>query len=76
MSQIKQVDKFIKLLIKENENEYLNKIYNIIKHHECKITITKNWILAYIQYFDEECINDILKIKDEYKKSKLYISNI
>ena len=60
--------KFIVQLVRDNEQLYLNKIYNIIKKHNCKTTVTEKHILVCLSILDKECIEDINKVREEYYK--------
>ena len=50
--KLNQIEKFINELVYNNEHEILNEVYEIIKKHECKTTLTNKWILVCLNYFD------------------------
>jgi len=62
MSDLKylKVKKYVEYLNEIDDIDKLSLIYEIVKKHECKITITKTWILCSIDYLHEDCINEIL----------------
>lgn len=68
MSKIEYLDvkNYVDYLVQNNDMEKLKMIYEIVKKHECKLTITSKWILCCINHLHQECIKEILEIKNSY----------
>jgi len=65
------VKNYVNDLVEIEDMEKLKIIYEIVKRHECKLTITSKWILCCIDHLHQECIREILEIKNAYPNTDL-----
>lgn len=70
MTKFYVAEKFVQQIVKNNDTEYINAVYDIVKEHECKTTVTQHWILVCIEHFQVECIDEILQLKQKYENEK------
>ena len=73
--KLNQIKIFINELVYNNEHEILNEVYEIIKKHECKTTLTNKWILVCLNYFDNNCIDELYQLYINYESKRLKCSS-
>jgi len=62
MADLRIIKKYIEKLNEDDNIEVLTQIYKCVMYHECKTTITKEWILCVIDSLNKKCIKDLLDI--------------
>ena len=73
--KLNQIEKFINELVYNNNQQILNDVYEIIKKHECKTTLTHKWILVCLNYFDNNCIDELYELYINYESKRLKCSS-
>ena len=69
------MEKKKKKLVYNNNQQILNDVYEIIKKHECKTTLTNKWILVCLNYFDNNCIDELYQLYINYESKRLKCSS-